>query len=83
MLGRLGGEVCVGRCTVNLPASSIEVYLGYVFLSAVPAVLSKGPLVIDIDRIEPVNNDGDTGKISLVAVCGAAGVLGGEEPSGS
>lgn len=77
--------MCVGRCTLNLPASSVDVYLGNVFLSPIPGVLSKGPLDIDIDTDlnEPVNSDDDTGKISLAAVGGAAGVLGGEELRGS
>ena len=71
----------MGRCAFNLPASSVEVYLENVLLS--PEVLSKGPLDIDTDLTEPVNNDGDARKISLAAVCGAAGVLGGEELRGS
>ena len=65
----------------NLPASSIAVYLEYVLLSAVPAVLSKGPL--DADPNEPVNSDGDMGKKSLVAVGIAGGLLGGDELRGS
>ena len=71
----------MGRCAANLPASSMDAYLEYVLLSVVPAVLSSGPL--DIDLREPVSSDGDTGGTSLVAACGAGGLLGGDELRGS
>lgn len=67
----------------DLPASSMDIYLGYVLLSTVPAAPSNGPLVIDLN--DPVSSDGDTGGaggISLVAV-GAGGLWGGDELRGS
>ena len=83
MLRRLGYELCAGRCIAILPASSMDVYLGYVLLSTVPVAPSKGPFVTDLN--DPVNSDGDTGgagETSLVVV-GAAGLLGGDVVRGS
>jgi hypothetical protein len=80
-LRRLGGEVCVGRWKACLLASSIDVYLGCVLPSADPVVLSNG--LPDVDPTDPVNNDGGGGKASLAAVCGAGGLVGGDEASGS
>ena len=65
----------MGRFTANLPASSVDVYLEYILLSELPAVLSKGPL--DVDPNEPVNNNGDMWGTSLVAVGITGGLLGG------
>ena len=56
----------------------MDAYLGYVLLSTVPAVLSNG--LLDIDLNDPVNSDGDTGKISFVSI---GGLLRGEELRGS
>ena len=70
-----------GRRTANLPPASNDARLGYDPLSGDPGVLSKAPL--DRDLNDPVNSDGGIGKTSPLGVGGAAGLLGGDEVSGS
>lgn len=64
----------------DLVTSSMDVYFGYVLLSAVP---SSGPFDTDIDLSDPVNSDGEIERPSPGEVGPTDGLFCGDELRGS